>query len=46
MSRRRVPDDVLAEWFSFEPAAQPIHAAATHEGGRKVLSPAVSLAVE
>jgi hypothetical protein len=41
-----VPDDVLAQWFSFQPAAQPIHAASAHDGGRKVLSPAVSLAVE
>jgi GT2 family glycosyltransferase len=46
MSRRRVPDDVLAQWFSFEPAAQPIHAAAAHETARNVLSPAVSLAAE
>jgi hypothetical protein len=46
MSRRRVPDDVLAQWFSFEPAAQPIHPAAAHETARNVLSPAVSLAAE
>lgn len=46
MSRRRVPDDVLAQWFSFEPAAQPIHGAAAHEATRKVLSPVISLAAE
>ena len=46
MSRRRVSDDVLAQWFSFEPAAQPIHPAPAHEAARKILAPAVSLAAE
>jgi len=46
MSRRRVSDDVLAPWFSFQPAAQPIHPAAAHETAPKVLSAAVRLAVE
>jgi len=27
MSRRRVSDEALAQWFSFEPAALPMHAA-------------------
>ena len=26
MSRRRVTDEVLEQWFSFEPAARPVHA--------------------
>ena len=46
MSRKRVTDEALAPWFSFEPAAQPIHEAVAREGTRKVLAPAVSLAVE
>jgi hypothetical protein len=45
MSRRRVSDDVLAQWFSFTPAAQPIRGA---QAGavREVLTPAVPLAAK
>ena len=42
MSRRRVSDEVLAQWFSFEPAAQPIHAAVSPVPPRGVLASAVT----
>jgi hypothetical protein len=31
MSRRRVSDEALARWFSFEPATQPLGADAAPE---------------
>lgn len=44
MSRRKVSDDAMASWFSFEPAAQPIHQMAISEPARHLLRPAVTLA--
>lgn len=44
MSRRRVGDEAMAQWFSFEPASQPIHPAVTSVPARHVLSPAITLA--
>jgi len=43
MSRRRVTDEELLRWFSFEPASQPIDAVEC-EPACAVLSPAVTLA--
>jgi GT2 family glycosyltransferase len=43
MSRRRVSDDVVAQWFSFEAASQPILSASAGRA-RGVLAPAVTLA--
>jgi len=44
MSRKRVSDETLSQWFSFEPAALPIHRTESSVPNRKVLAPAVSLA--
>jgi GT2 family glycosyltransferase len=37
MSRRRISDEVLNQWFSFDPAAQPLAAAAATTESRGVL---------
>ncbi|HEY2014501.1 MAG TPA: glycosyltransferase family 2 protein [Bryobacteraceae bacterium] len=44
MSRKRISDETLENWFSFEPAAQPFHATASPAPPRSVLAPAVSMA--
>ncbi len=44
MSRRRVSDELMARWFSVEPAAQPIDVAPVPVPARRVLAPAVTLA--
>jgi hypothetical protein len=36
MSRRRASDESLARWFSFQPAAEPLH-------GQSVLEPAAGM---
>jgi len=43
MQRRRMSDEALAEWFSFHPAAQPIHAAAGPESARGEVAKPVAL---
>ena len=42
MSRRRVSDEVLAQWFSFQPAARPVRAAVSGSRPQGVLAPAVT----
>jgi GT2 family glycosyltransferase len=37
MSRRRVSDEVLNQWFRFEPAAQPLHTATAAAESRGVM---------
>jgi GT2 family glycosyltransferase len=44
MSRRKVSDEAMARWFSFEPAAQPIHQTPVSVTARHMLAPAVTLA--
>ncbi|HLK69325.1 MAG TPA: glycosyltransferase family 2 protein [Bryobacteraceae bacterium] len=44
MSRKRVSDEVMAQWFSVEPAALPIDSTPAPIPARRILSPAVSLA--
>jgi GT2 family glycosyltransferase len=44
MSRRKVSDEAMAQWFSFEPAAQPIHQTPVLHPARHLLAPAVTLA--
>jgi len=44
MSRRKVSDEAMAQWFSFEPAAQPIHQTPALLPARHLLAPAVTLA--
>ena len=44
MSRQRLGDDALAQWFSFEAASQPVLAPASLARPRGVLAPAVTLA--
>ncbi len=44
MNRRKVSDEALSRWFSFEPSAQPIHPTESSVHSRKVHAPAVSLA--
>jgi GT2 family glycosyltransferase len=44
MSRKKVSDEVIAQWFSFEPAAQPIHETPASIPARHLLEPAVTLA--
>jgi hypothetical protein len=34
----------MAQWFSFEPAAQPIHQTPALHSARRLLAPAVTLA--
>ncbi|MBZ5620671.1 MAG: glycosyltransferase family 2 protein [Acidobacteriia bacterium] len=43
MSRRRVDDEAMAQWFSARPAARPIHPAVVPLPERPVLTPAVTL---
>ncbi len=44
MRRRRVSDEVLARWFSFEAASQPVGISTSAARSRGVLAPAVGLA--
>jgi hypothetical protein len=44
MGRRKVSDEAMAQWFSFEPAAQPIHQTPASHPARHLLAPAVTLA--
>ncbi|HTS25480.1 MAG TPA: glycosyltransferase family 2 protein [Bryobacteraceae bacterium] len=44
MSRRKVSDEAMAGWFSFKPAAQPIHQSPDLQPARHLLAPAVTLA--
>jgi len=43
MSRRRVSDESINQWFSFEPAAQPLEAVAAAPASRAVLRPVAPL---
>jgi GT2 family glycosyltransferase len=43
MSRRRVSDEALARWFSFQPAAEPLHGTTALEPAAGMLEADVSL---
>ncbi len=43
MSRRRVSDEALARWFSFQPAAEPLNGQAAPQPAAGILEPDVSL---
>jgi hypothetical protein len=43
MSRRRASDEALARWFSFQPAAEPLHSQAALEPAAGRLEAGVSL---
>jgi hypothetical protein len=43
MSRRRVSDEALARWFSFQPAAEPLNGATALEPAAGMLEADVSL---
>ena len=43
MSRRRVSDEALARWFSFQPAAQPLNGTTALEPAAAMLEAGVSL---
>jgi hypothetical protein len=43
MSRRRVSDEALARWFSFQPAAEPLNGHAELESAAGMLEADVSL---
>jgi hypothetical protein len=43
MSRRRVSDQALARWFSFQPAAEPLNRTTALEPAAGILEAGVSL---
>jgi hypothetical protein len=43
MSRRRVSDEALARWFSFQPAAEPLNGTTALEPAAAMLEADVSL---
>ena len=43
MSRRRVSDESMARWFSFQPAAEPLNGQPAHEPAASMLEAGVSL---